>query len=81
MAKESKPQETESEDDIVVLWAVTISKILDPDGNYTLQYEVEEEAQPWDVIGMLQVTLDVMREEAMDLLSGFTHSDDDEDDD
>ena len=60
----------ENEDDnIVVLDYVTISKIMLPDGRVTIQIESSEDAAPWDSIGLLQVGLDYLRDEALYVIS------------
>lgn len=67
------------DDNIVVLTSVTVSKILDADGDVNLQIEEAEDQQPWDTIGMLQVALDLLRDEAMWLMGSYVHvSEDDE---
>lgn len=53
------------DDNIVVLEYVTISKIMLPDGNVTIEIEQSGDSAPWDGIGLLQVGLDFLRDEAL----------------
>lgn len=69
-----------SDENIVVLTSVTISKILEADGTVNLQIEEEEDQAPWDTIGMLQVALDLLRDEAMWLMGSYVHVSEEEDD-
>lgn len=60
---------TDDEENIVVLDYVTVSKIMLPDGNITVQIESSEDAAPWDSIGLVQVALDYLRDEALYIIS------------
>ena len=70
-----------SEEDIVVLSTVTVSKIILADGTVSLQIEEGEDQVPWDSIGMLQVAMDLLRDEAMYLMDSYIHVQPEEDDD
>lgn len=70
---------TEQPDDIVVISYVTVSKIMLPDGTISLEIEQDENCETWDAIGMLQVSIDSLREEALYRIGNYLHAEEDED--
>jgi len=61
-------------DDIVVISYVTVSKIMLPDGTISLEIEQDENCETWDAIGMLQVAIDSLRDEAVYRVGGYLHA-------
>lgn len=66
------------DEDILVVAYVTVSKILLPDGGMTLEIEQNEDCETWDAIGMLQVAIDSLRDEALYQVGGYLHLEEDD---